>query len=322
MPRRRQQRARGRRSQPLDEPLQTSPAVLDITPTRFAGEVIDIIIDFLHDDKHELGTCALVCKSWLPASRYHLFRSITIRSHNIGQFVQLMRCRYTTFPSYTVHLDIGVKNRSFFTPRSSHISLILRLLPLCYLGMTHVNLDQNSLGRSLNDFKAITALEFTFVGLSTCGSLLDILVATPLLESVRLFEVYWKGVGDIPASQSFQHLSILSTHCEGNSQILGWLSKGSLPVLSRLSIRARSSPQGEFLRALGSSLEHLVVKISVNQHHDKQNESQSFDLLHAVVRKKTKIQQYSQFSQFRRLITQYEPPINNYRLTVTPPCPV
>ena len=159
------------------------------------------------------------------------------------------------------------------------MNLILRFPTLRSLRMTGVNLGQNTLQRSLNGFKAITVLEIVFVRVPTCGYLLDILVATPLLESVMLTEIYWTGIGNIPSPQSFRYLHNLRTHCEGNSQILGWLCEGSLPALSRLSIRARSVPRGEFLHTLGTSLEHLLVKMSVKPYHDRRNESQSFDFV-------------------------------------------
>jgi hypothetical protein len=40
---------------------------------RLPPELIDIIIGLLHLNWHALATCALVCKSWVPASRRHLF---------------------------------------------------------------------------------------------------------------------------------------------------------------------------------------------------------------------------------------------------------
>jgi hypothetical protein len=45
------------------------------------AEITDMIIDFLHDRPDALKVCSLVCRSWLPASRFHLFRSLTLRSH-------------------------------------------------------------------------------------------------------------------------------------------------------------------------------------------------------------------------------------------------
>jgi hypothetical protein len=40
---------------------------------RLYRELCDYIIDFLHDDEVSLRACSLVCRSWVPASRVHLF---------------------------------------------------------------------------------------------------------------------------------------------------------------------------------------------------------------------------------------------------------
>jgi len=42
-------------------------------------ELVDSIIDHLHDDPATLHSCALVSSAWLPASRYHIFRRVSIR---------------------------------------------------------------------------------------------------------------------------------------------------------------------------------------------------------------------------------------------------
>lgn len=40
---------------------------------RIPQEIIDQFIDHLHDDEGALRTCGLVCRAWVPSSRYHLF---------------------------------------------------------------------------------------------------------------------------------------------------------------------------------------------------------------------------------------------------------
>ena len=42
-------------------------------------ELVDCIIDHLHDDPVTLHSCALVNSTWLPASHYHIFRRVSIR---------------------------------------------------------------------------------------------------------------------------------------------------------------------------------------------------------------------------------------------------
>ena len=47
-------------------------------PPGLAAELTDHIIDFLHDDKQALSACALTHPTWLAASRFHLFNTITV----------------------------------------------------------------------------------------------------------------------------------------------------------------------------------------------------------------------------------------------------
>jgi len=47
-------------------------------PPALAPELTDHIIDFLHDDDEALRACTLTHPTWLPASRFHLFNTITV----------------------------------------------------------------------------------------------------------------------------------------------------------------------------------------------------------------------------------------------------
>lgn len=44
----------------------------------FPAELEDMIIDHLKDDKKALANCSLVCQSWRPRSRYHLFSTVSL----------------------------------------------------------------------------------------------------------------------------------------------------------------------------------------------------------------------------------------------------
>jgi len=39
-------------------------------------EILDYIVDFLHDNQNALKRCCLVSKSWIPRTRKHLFADI------------------------------------------------------------------------------------------------------------------------------------------------------------------------------------------------------------------------------------------------------
>ncbi|KZP28345.1 hypothetical protein FIBSPDRAFT_268911 [Athelia psychrophila] len=45
-----------------------------------AAETVDTIIDYLHNDKAALATCCVICRSWLPAARFHLFSEVIVES--------------------------------------------------------------------------------------------------------------------------------------------------------------------------------------------------------------------------------------------------
>lgn len=44
----------------------------------FPQEILEHFIDHLQDDKEALQECSLVCRAWLPRSRYYLFERVTV----------------------------------------------------------------------------------------------------------------------------------------------------------------------------------------------------------------------------------------------------
>lgn len=53
-------------------------------------EIYDRILDFLHDDPKALAACSLTCRTWLPTTRYHRFRTTTIAWPYCSSFHQLL----------------------------------------------------------------------------------------------------------------------------------------------------------------------------------------------------------------------------------------
>jgi len=48
------------------------------TDDKLCAELYDYIVDFLHNDEDALRACALVCRAWALASRYHLFYQLRL----------------------------------------------------------------------------------------------------------------------------------------------------------------------------------------------------------------------------------------------------
>ena len=65
------------------------------SPSHLPQELVDHIIDHLHDDPLALRNCARVCRGWLPTSRLHFFAKISLKAtsaHN-GPAVPQKRCK-------------------------------------------------------------------------------------------------------------------------------------------------------------------------------------------------------------------------------------
>ena len=74
---------------------------------RLPAELTDRVIDHLHTDKLALANCSLVCRTWLPASRYHFFQTnIRLTDRNIHSFVELLNSPTSTFFEHELNVEI------------------------------------------------------------------------------------------------------------------------------------------------------------------------------------------------------------------------
>lgn len=72
-----------------------SPETTTTSTSHIPQELVDHIIDHLHDDPLALSNCARVCRGWLPTSRHHFFSKISLKAtsaHN-GPAVPQERCK-------------------------------------------------------------------------------------------------------------------------------------------------------------------------------------------------------------------------------------
>ncbi|KAF8907941.1 hypothetical protein CPB84DRAFT_1768214 [Gymnopilus junonius] len=62
---------------------------------RLPQELVDHIIDHLHDELMTLQNCARVCRAWTPASRFHLFAKVSLKaaSPQNGPALPQERCK-------------------------------------------------------------------------------------------------------------------------------------------------------------------------------------------------------------------------------------
>ncbi|KAF8918336.1 hypothetical protein CPB85DRAFT_1281551 [Mucidula mucida] len=69
-------------------------------------ELCDMIIDFNHTARKTLARCSLVCRAWIPASRYHMWTSIRLTPTNIDTFLSLISSDQSTFLPYLQNVEV------------------------------------------------------------------------------------------------------------------------------------------------------------------------------------------------------------------------
>jgi hypothetical protein len=77
---------------------------------QLATELTDFIIDHLHSDRQSLSVCSLVCRKWLPASRFHLFGTVRVKWFNVHSFVELLGAPSSTIPTHVHTLHIYLQS--------------------------------------------------------------------------------------------------------------------------------------------------------------------------------------------------------------------
>ena len=64
---------------PEGQSKPTPPPANPQTDALLPPELIDQVIDYLHDDKQTLRSCSLLCRLFVPSARFHLFRTVVIK---------------------------------------------------------------------------------------------------------------------------------------------------------------------------------------------------------------------------------------------------
>lgn len=104
---------------------------------RLYAELYDYIIDFLHDDHGALRACSLVCRSWLPASRSHLFYHLALDCR-VPRRIFAAICSSPHLASYVNKLSVQDSYRRSWI--SEDILFLILLEKLTYLRELEFNL--------------------------------------------------------------------------------------------------------------------------------------------------------------------------------------
>ncbi|EMD39707.1 hypothetical protein CERSUDRAFT_112011 [Gelatoporia subvermispora B] len=160
------------------------PPAKGILP-RLPPELTDIIIDLVSDDSVSLRSCSLTCSSWLPRTRVHLFKNVSVSVRNaeafeklititpeIGSYVREIHVyhQHGVYQSSPVWLDTNI-----LRPLSKYLQQVRKIVLAGEGTYTPTSLIQ---------LPSIEILEIRDCGIDSLDDLLSLMVGLPRLRSI------------------------------------------------------------------------------------------------------------------------------------------
>jgi hypothetical protein len=262
--------------------MSDDPMTWSISAPRLPAELTDIrvIVDFLHDDEESLANCSFVCKDWLAAARYHIFRKLLLHPWNVEAFVNLIAQPLATVDivPYVHHLVIDqVKFR--------HIelfhSIFLRLRPFDFVrklelrNMRWSNYRTPSIDSLVSAHENVTDLTLDFIIFDNPTDLWSLVARFPSLQRLSVanpafFIKLSQLAPGLDVTDIRRHLRppklrdlVLCEAGDHQTHILEWFSsRGTL--IDSLSVDRESfalPTLNQYLQVLGPSLLFLQIDV-------------------------------------------------------------
>jgi hypothetical protein len=247
------------------------------------AELFDSIIDYLHNNPGTLRRCSRVCKSWLPASRFHIFGFVRVEEKNAQRFVEIVLA--SVVREYIREIRIswlppldgaGIFSKNY---TSQLIGIIPRLTELPALkSIEHSgivwpcfnHLDSLRFNAVISDCKVLPIIHLRIENstFSRAECVMEMISACYRLRSISIDSVSWGKrktgiIRELPVSPSLEELDLQSLDPK---PLLDWLvvRKGFtnirrlyLPELAEADIPAVAA----CLRVFGKSLDYLDLQL-------------------------------------------------------------
>jgi len=233
-------------------------------------EISEAIIDHLRSDKPALYACSLTCRSWVHASRSHIFSKIDLYPWNFLNFLEVLQS--STSPGRHVRQLILNEGRGRFEvePRwtSGAAPVLAACLPglkqLCIRQMQWDLLDQAAQAGIIAGFKNVENLDLHHANFPTLAQTFEFISSFPSLNELSCDVVYWPRTEDTPAGQirppPFLHSVRLGLCLK--EHFVRWLLSEELRIHTldlTLISRVQTRSIGNLLSRLGPNLQHLKI---------------------------------------------------------------
>lgn len=249
-------------------------------------ELADQVIDLLHDSPESLRYCSLVCRSWLPSSRLHLHRSLSLDAPDVADEAESKFLKSCQFLVESPHLAPYVRELTLTGNECCGLSKAEVFLGVINL-LTKVRtiklarVDWVECGAELAPLNTLfstcppTAVAFTECNFSSISDFLP-LVRSKGLRQLQLSECTFDNFeADIESHMEDQedepvYLQELCLEGPEQSAFVDWLlqpnSYLSLARLRHLQVETPTDQNfavtARLLKALGASLESFHFNFS------------------------------------------------------------
>ncbi|KAJ7580964.1 hypothetical protein C8J56DRAFT_961221 [Mycena floridula] len=149
-----------------------------------AQEIIDIIIDFGHENPGFLANCSLVCRSWVPSARHHLFETISLREYSDHGWRAIIEPTIQTVTQHVKMVKIDATN-SWGDQRWA-LARFKPSLERLTLQRLHLRSFQLRSSDFYDCLSSVTEIHLDTVSSVTRNDIFDFLASFPSLETVGL----------------------------------------------------------------------------------------------------------------------------------------
>ncbi|KAF8509131.1 hypothetical protein JB92DRAFT_2814372 [Gautieria morchelliformis] len=245
------------------------------------GELIDQVIDHLHDDSPSLRACCITCRAWAPSARFHIFHDIVLSD---AERADALAVHLETSPhisplvrSLTIngHLDPAHKRLDYYLDAviPAIAPKLTRLKTLRVKRVTLAKQDPKVLSELIHNFSTLQELHISSITFNGFRDFAALIVVHPFLECLDHEFIFWKSV-----TMESHWENVFQEYPDLHSQLwciklhpislsmIDWLSSyyHVLPVhtLTQSSYPIHQAPQmARLLQLIGFSLEHLTFSI-------------------------------------------------------------
>ncbi|PBK80526.1 hypothetical protein ARMGADRAFT_1171809 [Armillaria gallica] len=223
------------------------------------AELVDVILDYLHDDSETLRTCSLVSKYWLQSSRRHSF-CVVVTTANQCQFIQLCANANTFLPHTLRNVDLVLESHpEAFSRALESFPVLQDTTSLCIrFAKWEPNLSTLS-----NKFPSITNLDLNKIIFDSLPHVLDFITSFPHLQSLSIHDTSWtdphEDIRMLPISLTYL---TLCDCCQRD--IFDWLyALETIPLIPHINLGYSVRPAdtqsiGTYLSHIGKALQTLA----------------------------------------------------------------